>query len=603
MAHLTAISRMNPHAPQYQAAAAAPRGFKGAGHLSRGSAFCRALPRLAASLPSVPRAVPGKAQAEAEEFFYQETGLEMAAHRRKDKAWMEEAFASPEALLAPVWKGKCLVEDSPDGPKAVLLPLREFEGKRANPTGTIVRGTVFLGLRRDTGAPVFAARLRSESDVESLKYGTLDETRSEERPPYDTLHGHGGAARRFVDVRSEGPTLPVSEAGTLGYGSGLLAWHEGTRFCAKCGGEVAASDGGHRLRCSADGCRTSFRPPVDPAVIMLVTCGDFALLGRNKRWPPGRFSVLAGFCEAGETLEAAVAREVVEESGVVVDPSNVAYYSSNPWPFPQSLMVGFRAEVPGDEPSAERSSQGLAPSFSRDDSDLAAAPESDLAMRRRLREDGGAMQAWEGPAAPPPRPAADEIELADVRWVHRDWLRAATGVPRHFTEEVIPRGAVADAVALGEANEFSMPGRYSIARRMLDDWMGLGPRGAAPGDEPPAEWGGDFVADVDIDTGVFKYVLIRVSDGEGRSKVIVRGDSRAGYHNDVFQRTRRELNYLGLALEPLGGGRIEHWPQQKVCHIYGYSVAFGQAQHAATKALVDRWYPLYDSVTWSNEGY
>ncbi|NHC23082.1 NAD(+) diphosphatase [Nocardioides sp. IC4_145] len=132
---------------------------------------------------------------------------------------------------------------------------------------------------------------------------------------------------------------------------GLAEWHFATRFCPRCGGRLEATAAGHELVCTQ--CGKSQFPRSDPAVIMVVTSGEpgaedeRCLLGRQAMWPEGRYSTLAGFCEPGETLEDAVRREVAEETGVVV--GEVEYFSSQPWPLPASLMVGFVARATSTE--------------------------------------------------------------------------------------------------------------------------------------------------------------------------------------------------------------------------------------------------------------
>ncbi|MBC9733329.1 NAD(+) diphosphatase [Nocardioides marmotae] len=132
---------------------------------------------------------------------------------------------------------------------------------------------------------------------------------------------------------------------------GLAEWHFATRFCPRCGGRLEATAAGHELVCTQ--CGKAQFPRTDPAVIMVVTSGEpgaedeRCLLGRQAVWPPGRYSTLAGFCEPGETLEDAVRREVAEETGVAV--GEVSYFSSQPWPLPASLMVGFVARATSTE--------------------------------------------------------------------------------------------------------------------------------------------------------------------------------------------------------------------------------------------------------------
>ena len=143
----------------------------------------------------------------------------------------------------------------------------------------------------------------------------------------------------------------AADAPLVFHAMGLAEWHFATRFCPRCGGPLTAAAAGHELRCGQCG-KTQF-PRTDPAVIMLISDGqpgspdERCLLGRQPSWPPGRFSTLAGFCEPGESLEDAVRREVAEETGVVV--GEVTYFGNQPWPFPQSLMLGFTGRAVSPE--------------------------------------------------------------------------------------------------------------------------------------------------------------------------------------------------------------------------------------------------------------
>ena len=114
-------------------------------------------------------------------------------------------------------------------------------------------------------------------------------------------------------------------------------------YCSNCGNETTILKAGHQRNCLNKNCLLEHFPRTDPAVIMLVHHENKALLGRQKIWPQGMYSTLAGFVEPGETLEHAVAREVFEEAGILI--KNIQYHSSQPWPFPSSLMVGFDAEA------------------------------------------------------------------------------------------------------------------------------------------------------------------------------------------------------------------------------------------------------------------
>jgi NAD+ diphosphatase len=148
---------------------------------------------------------------------------------------------------------------------------------------------------------------------------------------------------RRMNLRSAGLQLAADEAGLFAYAKGLSHWQRETRYCASCGAPLQLVAAGHRAKCTNADCARLHFPRTDAAVIMLVEHEGACLLGRQAGWPPGRYSTLAGFVEPGESLEDAVRREVAEESGVIVD--EVRYHSSQPWPMPASLMVGFIARA------------------------------------------------------------------------------------------------------------------------------------------------------------------------------------------------------------------------------------------------------------------
>jgi len=150
-------------------------------------------------------------------------------------------------------------------------------------------------------------------------------------------------ATELRELRPLAPMLPDDSASLLAYARALALWHARHRFCGVCGAPNAPARAGHVMRCTRPGCSTETFPRLDPAIIVLVTdpSGERALLGRQASWPEGRYSTIAGFVEPGESLEEAVAREVAEETGVQI--AEVSYDSSQPWPFPASLMLGFHA--------------------------------------------------------------------------------------------------------------------------------------------------------------------------------------------------------------------------------------------------------------------
>jgi NAD+ diphosphatase len=150
----------------------------------------------------------------------------------------------------------------------------------------------------------------------------------------------------LLGLRQAAASLPRADGGLAAYAAALLGWHRRHRFCANCGAPTELAEAGHIRLCPR--CGVEHHPRTDPVVIMLVLRGDEVLLGRQPSWPPGRFSALAGFVEPGESLEEAVAREVREEACVEVGPPR--YVSSQPWPFPASLMLGFTAPWVAGEP-------------------------------------------------------------------------------------------------------------------------------------------------------------------------------------------------------------------------------------------------------------
>jgi NAD+ diphosphatase len=241
--------------------------------------------------------------------------LDRAAHLRKDAAYVAAALADPGSLIVPLWQTRNLVRRGDRSSTAAFISVTHAI-RSTLPDGELV----LLGQFR--GHAVFAADLAADTAP------TLVPDAS------------------FEDLRSAGGFLPQDEAGLLAYARAMLHWRQRHRYCGTCGAPARPESSGHVMKCTAPACGVEQFPRLDPAIIVLVTDGERALLGRQAAWPAGRYSTIAGFVEPGESLEDAVSREVLEETGVAVH--DATYHSSQPWPFPSSLMVGFTARAAAD---------------------------------------------------------------------------------------------------------------------------------------------------------------------------------------------------------------------------------------------------------------
>ncbi len=170
---------------------------------------------------------------------------------------------------------------------------------------------------------------------------------------------------KLIDLRSIAAAglVPVPEASMLASAKALLAWHARRGFCSNCGARTNVGAAGWRRECP--NCGMHHFPRTDPVVIMLATAGDSCLLGRQKRFPKGMYSALAGFLEPGETIEQAVRREIMEEAGIAC--GAVTYFASQPWPFPSSLMIGCFAEATTRDVKVDQVELEDARWFSRDE--------------------------------------------------------------------------------------------------------------------------------------------------------------------------------------------------------------------------------------------
>lgn len=263
----------------------------------------------------------------AEKVTFGGSGLDRAGEIRSDATRVDAARRDPLARAILFWRGKPLIHRSRPA-HLVRLPLDHPVMVDASSE------TILLG--REDGAARFAYDLSSwtpEALDEAQFGGFLDH--SEHRHPAlpDDMV--------FAELRRVMTWLNPRDAELAATGKAIFGWHRSHGFCAVCGERSEMRQAGWQRTCPA--CKSAHFPRTDPVVIMLITHGNSVLMGRSPGWPEGMYSLLAGFVEPGETLEAAVRREVFEEAGVQV--GAVSYLSSQPWPFPASLMFGCAGEA------------------------------------------------------------------------------------------------------------------------------------------------------------------------------------------------------------------------------------------------------------------
>lgn len=245
--------------------------------------------------------------------------LDRAAEKRDDKLWIEQQHQHSHTLYVPLWRSRCLVQATDRGSEQTAYRALMLGREAIEPLAQSPHSPTLLG--RHSGHTYFGVTV-GDAMAKQL---------SEQHQAI------------FQDLRRVIDHLDTLDAGILAYAKALHYWQHRHTFCGVCGHANDLISAGHRMRCGNHECGRDTFPRIDPAIIVLVTHDNACLLGRHRSWPATRYSTLAGFVEPGESLEEAVAREVLEESSVEL--KSVRYRSSQPWPFPASAMAGFYAEA------------------------------------------------------------------------------------------------------------------------------------------------------------------------------------------------------------------------------------------------------------------
>jgi NAD+ diphosphatase len=251
--------------------------------------------------------------------FFSGDYLDRRAEQRSEEQWLASAEADPATCYIAMQGTTALMDGAGAAASIAFLQADDPRVAAVAPQRRVLLGW-FRGVR-----------------CVLLEFDTA-------QAPADWLAGY--PQQHFAELRPLASNLDPEAAGLLAYARALTIWRSNHQHCGRCGHHTFATRAGHARRCSA--CHHESFPRIDPAIIVLVHNQGRALLGRQPGWPPGRYSTIAGFVEPGESLEDAVRREVREETGIIV--RAVHYHSSQPWPFPQALMLGFIAEGEDGEP-------------------------------------------------------------------------------------------------------------------------------------------------------------------------------------------------------------------------------------------------------------
>ena len=301
--------------------------------------------------------------------------LDRAGNARRDPEWLATQLRDPRARFLPLWQLKAPTDPS----DTACLTWLSAEQAQGHLDGA---NAILLGV-----------------DPQRVPYFAFDAGGEGDEAPFPDI--------QYEEVRSIAPNISRGDASLLAQARSLIDWHRRHGFCAVCGAPTRMADAGYVRRCSSTGCGAQHFPRTDPAVIMLVVDGDRCLLGRRPGNENFMYSTLAGFVEPGESLEDAVAREVLEETNIQV--AEVRYAHSQPWPFPANLMLGFYADAATTEITANPDELADAQWFSRDD----VARLMKLRDRREMEKAGLTMHL--------PRP------ISIARRLIGEWLNGTAG--------------------------------------------------------------------------------------------------------------------------------------------------------------------------------
>ncbi len=248
--------------------------------------------------------------------FYTLSNLNRKTEKRHDEEWLSKKLHDGNSKIIFLRDLKSLVVHG-ENIKPLFLPAKDVNSNFE------LHRFILLGERGDAAYFCLNLNDREAASIALNKYGS------------------------FEDLRSIAPMLNREDAAILAFSRAMAIWHSTHKYCGVCGCKTNIKEAGYKIVCSNAQCKKEHFPQIDPAIIVLVSKDEKCLLARQAKWPSGRYSTIAGYVEPGESLEQAVQREVKEETNINV--VNVEYHSSQPWPFPSAIMLGFRAVAVNDD--------------------------------------------------------------------------------------------------------------------------------------------------------------------------------------------------------------------------------------------------------------